>query len=611
MRIVVAGHVDHGKSTLIARLLHETGSLPHGKVEELEIASRNRGVPFEWSFALDALQDERDQAVTIDVTRVQFAWAGRTYTLIDAPGHREFVRNALSGAADSDAAILVVDCLEGVSEQTRRHARLLSLLGVAQIIVLVNKMDACEWQAERFAEVRRECEQLLDSCELDLQEIIPISAREGENLVTRSAAMPWFTGHTLLDALAELRPAASTSHWPLRLRVQDVYREEQRRIIVGRLDSGTISAGDSIIISPVRARATVRSIERWNAEAHDTAVAGESIGFTLSEPVYVTRGDLISGEADLPGVDYGFRSLCFWLSEHAPVAGEQLTLQIGPTLARVAVAGVEGAIDSGTLRALSIDAIEQYAVIDLRLRATSLLAVDDPGPLLSGSKFALLRGREVVAGGRVTKLLGARALLTPSAHLVTRQERSWRNGHSGAVIWLTGLSGSGKSTLAMALESRLFRTGSAVYVLDGDNIRSGLNSDLGFSSADRAENIRRISEVAALFADAGNIVIAAFISPMARDREQARKVAGSGFHEIFVRADLNTCERRDPKGLYKRARAGEIADFTGISAPYEPPSDPELIIDTVAADLGSCVEELFGYVQDVTRLAEEAAVPKG
>jgi bifunctional enzyme CysN/CysC len=411
--------------------------------------------------------------------------------------------------------------------------------------------------------------------------------------------MPWYQGSPLVELLADLEPAAATADAPARMRVQDVYREGETRIAVGRLDGGTIAAGDAVVVLPSGSRTTVRSIERWNSPERKIAIAGESIGLTFREPVYIARGDVISREAQPPALGYGFRTVCFWLAETPPVIGEHLTLQMGPTSVRVAPEGFEGVLDSGSLEICSTEEIPRYAVIELRLRAGALLAADD------AARFVLLRGHDIAAGGFITEVLGSReAHVQPEAHLVAPEERARRNGHRGAVIWLTGLSASGKSTLATALERRLFSAGAAVYTLDGDNLRVGLNNDLGFSGEDRAENIRRVGEVAALFADAGMIVITAFISPMARDRALARRAAGNLFHEVYVRADLATCERRDPKGLYKKARAGEIAEFTGISAPYEPPTEAEFIIDTQEFALDRCVQDLFDYVAAAANLGE-------
>lgn len=608
LKIVIAGHVDHGKSTLIGRLLHDTGSLPPGKAEELEAISRKRGMPLEWSFVLDALQTERDQAITIDTTRVWFSWNERRYAIIDAPGHREFVRNMLSGASEADAAVLVIDVVEGVGEQTKRHAQLLQLLGIKQLAVVLNKMDGVKYARDRFEEVKRECESVLAALDLRPRVMIPVSARNGENVVARSTNMPWYEGSTLIEALEAFTPINALVDAPLRLRVQDVYRSGDTRVAVGRVECGSIAVGDKVSIAPMLSHATVRSIERWNAPSRDIGTAGESIGITFHEPVFVNRGDVVSHLEQPPIVDYAFRAVCFWLDERPPETGEQVTVQFGPTTTRAVIAAVESATDSASLELLGVDRIPRYAIVQLRLRSSSLTPLDESATMPSASRLVLLRGRDVVAGGFVSSVSGGRAPanIHPSNHLVTAEEREKRNGHHGAVVWLTGLSGAGKSTLAMALERQLFARGASVYVLDGDNVRAGLNSDLGFSAGDRSENIRRIGEVAALFADAGTIVITAFISPMVRDREIARKAASDRFHEVYVSADLATCEARDVKGLYKRARAGEISEFTGISAPYEAPQSPELTIHTADSTVDRCVEELVAYVERVTGLREAA-----
>lgn len=606
LKIVIAGHVDHGKSTLIGRLLHDTGSLPPGKAEELEAISKKRGVPLEWSFVLDALQTERDQAITIDTTRVWFRWKNRRYVIIDAPGHREFVRNMLSGASEADAAVLVVDVMEGVGEQTQRHAHLLQMLGLRQVAVAINKMDAAGYERARFEAVAGDCLKLLESLSLEAAVTVPICARTGENIVSRSQTMPWYEGPVLADAVAAFRAHGALGGGPLRLRVQDVYREGTTRIAVGRIESGSIAVGQTIRLSPLSSTTTVRTIERWNSPARDSAEAGESIGVTFTDPVFVHRGDVISHTHDAPALEYLFRAVCFWLDEVPPSVGEQLSVQLGPTTVRAVISAVEGATDSASLERIDVGQIPRYAIVQLRLRSATLVPIDDYAAMPVSSRLVLLRGRDVVAGGVASSALstGAAEDVYPADHLLTTAQRERRNGHRGLVLWFSGLSGSGKSTLAMGLERRLFERGLSVYVLDGDNVRSGLNSDLGFSQADRTENIRRVGELAALFTDAGFIVITAFISPMERDREIARKASGDRFHEVYVRANLATCEARDPKGLYKRARAGEIQDFTGVSAPYEPPESPELIIDTEKLSVEEALERLVRYVESVAAVAE-------
>lgn len=604
LKIVIAGHVDHGKSTLIGRLLHDTDSLPPGKAEELKALSDKRGVPLEWSFVLDSLQTERDQAITIDTTRVWFSWNDRRYAIIDAPGHREFVRNMLSGASEADAAVLVVDAIEGVSEQTQRHAQLIQMLGLRQIVVLANKMDGVDYDETRFDSVRADCRTLLSSLGLQAQTIIPISARNGENVVNRSENMGWYDGPTLMEAIAQFGPLVSAANAPLRMRVQDVYREDTTRIAAGRIESGSLAVGDKVLISPMGSTTTISSIERWRSRRHGTASAGESIGITFSDPVFVNRGDVISHVHDAPVLEYSFRATCFWLDDAPPMVGEQVTIHFGPTTVRALISAIESVTDSASLEHLSVERIPRYAIVQLKLRSSALVAVDEFTSMPLSSRLVMLRGRDVVAGGVISGVTSKSENIFSADHLLTAADRERRNGHRGLVLWFTGLSGSGKSTLAMRLERRLFERGIAVYVLDGDNVRHGLSSDLGFSQADRAENIRRVGEVAALFADAGMIVITAFISPMRRDREIARKASGDRFHEVYINADIATCEGRDTKGLYKRARAGEISDFTGVSAPYEPPRSPDLVIDTTELSVEASVERLIQYVETVAQAAQ-------
>jgi bifunctional enzyme CysN/CysC len=607
INIVIVGHVDHGKSTLIGRLLHDTGSLPPGKVEELIAISERRGVPMEWSFVLDALQAERDQAVTIDTTRIWFRAFSKHYAIIDAPGHREFVRNMLSGASEADAAVLIVDVCEGVSEQTRRHAYLLQLLGIEQVVVAVNKMDLQRFAQEPFDAVARECATHLAGLGINTAAIVPISARDGDNLVMPSTKLVWYAGPTVLEVLAAFTPIAAQLKQPFRMRIQDVYRNGTTRIAVGNVDSGFVSVGDIVLSSPARATARIRAIERWPTSGAPVAHAGESIGIALDQPIYLQRGDVISHEETPPNCASAFAATFFWLDSTGPMPNEIFRLQFGPTEARVTIDAIDRVIDTETLQPLAATDIPQYAVLEARLRSSALLPLDTRETSITAPRCVLMRGNDVVAGGFVSRV-GATASrstnISPQDHLVLRQERATRNGHSGAVIWLTGLSASGKSTIAMAAERRLFARGCFVYVLDGDNIRSGLNRDLGFSPQERTENIRRVGHVAALFADAGAIVISAFISPSAKDRAEARTAAGDAFHEIYIAADLGTCEARDPKGLYQRARKGEIAEFTGISAPYDVPTHPELLIDTSTEPIDACVEKLLDYVLSVTAVLE-------
>lgn len=622
LKIVIVGHVDHGKSTLIGRLLHETDSLPDGRVEELRRVSEKRGMPLEWSFVLDSLQAERDQAVTIDSTQIWFKSSRRSYVIIDAPGHREFLKNTISGAASADAAVLVIDAEEGVREQTRRHSYILHLLGLRQIAVAVNKMDLVGFDADRFAALKAEITDYLAEIGLTPTFIVPISAREGDNLAGRSDQMGWHDGPTLLDALDRFDPGAPLVNQPLRLPIQDVYKFDHRRIIVGRVESGVLRVGDTVRFSPGNNTAKVKSIEEWGkARGPKSAEAGSVVGFTLDEQIFVERGDIASHDADLPALTSVFRAKLFWIGDEPLTVGRTFKMKLATAESTVSVQSIERVVDTQDLSGHDGDAVQRNEVAEIVLRSREVLALDEFGDGTATGRMVLIDGYDTVAGG-VLSMRGypdQRSLyqvkssnLTEVEHLLTPQGRAWRNGHYGGVVWFTGLSGSGKSTLAMRVEKRLFNKGLHVYVLDGDNVRRGLNSDLGFSPEDRTENIRRIGESAALFADAGFIVITAFISPYRSDRDRARQSAGDAFHEIYIAADLETCERRDPKGLYKRARSGEIKEFTGVSAPYEPPEGPELAVDTAQSDIEGCVDQIVAYIeQNMTVGAREGIATAG
>jgi len=606
LRVAIVGHVDHGKSTVVGRLLFETGNLPDGKVEAVAAMCQRRGMPFEWAFVTDALQVERDQGITVDVSHIRFRLDDRTYVLVDAPGHREFLKNMVTGAASSDAALLIIDAAEGVREQSRRHGYLLHLLGVDQVAVAVNKMDLVDYSAETFAEIESEFRAYLTQIGVTPTFMIPVSAREGDNIAARSGRMDWYEGPTLTEALGGFRAPPPLADLPLRMPVQDVYRFDDRRIIAGRIETGRLRVGDEIMFSPANKIARIKSIESWGIDAPIlTAHAGQSVGITLDDQIFIERGDMISHVENLPMETNVFRARLFWLGREPLVEGKLYQLKLGTTESNARVQSIEHVVDTTDLRQKRADKVERNAVADIVLRSRTMLALDPYNENPRSGRFVLVDGYDVAGGGVISmdgypdqrELVTVRSTnITAVEHRVTGAMRARHNGHRGGVLWLTGLSGAGKSTLAVEVEQQLFRKGYQVYVLDGDNVRHGLNANLGFSPEDRAENIRRVGEVAALIADAGMIVVTAFISPYRSDRERARKAAGEAFHEIYIEADLATCEDRDPKGLYKRARSGEIPEFTGISAPYEPPDHPDLVVDTSRHSIEDCVARILDHV---------------
>jgi len=608
LRIVIVGHVDHGKSTLVGRLLHDTNSLPQGKVEEIRAMSDRRGMPFEYAFLMDALQAERDQGITIDTSQIWFNSDKRNYVIIDAPGHKEFLKNMITGAAQSDAALLIIDAVEGVREQSRRHGYLLHLLGIRQVAVAINKMDLVNYSEARFNEIATEYRAYLTELGVVPTFILPVSAREGENIVTRSDAMQWYDGPAVVGALDCFVSEPLSSELPLRLPVQDVYKFDERRIIAGRIESGRVTVGDEIMFSPSNKTARVKSLEVWPETLAKPAfaTAGYSVGMTLDEQIFVERGDTISHVRNAPVETDVFRARLFWLGHEPLTIGKTYKLKLNTTEAQVQVQKIEAVIDTGDLSSAVASQVERNQVAEVVLRSRRMVALDAFNDMPATGRFVLVDDYDIAGGGIISMegYADQRQLITQrSTNIVKAEqgvsddERARMNGHRGGVIWFTGLSGAGKSTLSVELERRLFEKGYSVYVLDGDNIRFGLNANLGFSPEDRSENIRRVGEVAALFARAGMIALTAFISPYRSDRDRARAAMPDRFHEIYVQADVTTCESRDPKGLYEKARRGEIKEFTGISAPYEVPESPELTVDTSKYSVEECVAQLIAYVE--------------
>ncbi|HET6619486.1 MAG TPA: adenylyl-sulfate kinase [Dongiaceae bacterium] len=605
MRIVIVGHVDHGKSTLVGRLFHDTGSLPEGKLEQIKAMCERRGMPFEWAFLMDAFQSERDQGITIDTAQIWFKTPKRDYVIIDAPGHREFIKNMITGASSAEAAIMLIDASQGVQQQSRTHAFLLNLLGIRQIIVVVNKMDLAGCAEPTFAAIREEYVRYLGDIGIVPTFVIPAVARDGDNLVHKSERMDWYRDATLIAALDSFRSQGELAGLPLRLPIQDVYKFDDRRILAGRIASGRLKVGDRLLFSPSNKLARVKSIEAWSAAAPERAGPGESIGITTDEQLFIERGEVASHEDDAPIESNVFRGRLFWLGRKPLVRGDAYRLRLQSRDVQVIVEAIDAIYDPEVLAQRPADKVERNEIADVVLRSYAMLALDEAEHNPRTGRFVLSDGANIVAGGTISmrdypdqrNLITIRSTnVRAEAHRITNGQRITRNGHKGGVLWFTGLSGAGKSTIAMAVEQELFRRGYQAYVLDGDNVRRGLNANLSFSPEDRAENIRRVGEVAALFADSGQIVVTAFISPYRSDRERARGAAGDGFHEIYIKASLATCEQRDPKGLYRRARSGEIAEFTGVTAPYELPESPELTIDTDRLSIEESVAAVLDYV---------------
>ena len=591
LKIVFVGHVDHGKSTLIGRILHDTDSLPEGKIDMVKKACAAEGMEFEFAFVLDALLEEQKQNVTIDTTEIRFKTKRRKYIIIDAPGHKEFLKNMITGASRADAAVLVIAANEGVREQSRRHAYLLSLLGIKQLIIVVNKMDLADFSEKKFEEIEKEYRKFLAELGLEARVFVPASAKNGDNVASTSKRMKWHRGPSLLEALDLLESQSADVDLPLRFCVQDVYRFDERRIIAGRIETGKLRVGDEVVFSPANKASKVQSIEEWGGNGDGEGLAGDSIGITLTEQIFVERGYVASHQTDTPIEANRVHADVFWIVREPMRSGRLYDLRLATQEVKCEIVSIDQVMDSSSLESTTDkrEQLERNEVGRLTIQTRSPLVIDNHDRIPKLGRFVIVDDDQICGGGTIFGGIYTDRIVAKSKNIfwvegkITAEARAARTGHRGAVVWFTGLSGAGKSTIAQALERELFARGMQTYVLDGDNIRHGLNSNLGFSPEDRVENIRRVSEVAKLMADSGVVAITAFISPYRMDRRRAREIALEGnaeFVEVFVDAPLEVCEARDPKNLYKKARAGEIREFTGIDAPYEPPEDAEINVRT-------------------------------
>ena len=529
--------------------------------------------------------------------------------------HKEFLKNMITGASRAEAAILVIGADEGVREQSRRHAYLLSMLGIRNVIVVVNKMDLVDYSEKRFRAIEQDYRKFLRELGLDARTFIPASAKHGENVVRASMKMKWYCAANVLEALDLLEPQKRDADLPLRFCVQDVYRFDGRRIVAGRIETGTLRVGDQLVFSPANKSSMVAAIERWNEPVTPDAfgVADDSIGITLTEQIFVERGYVASHQDETPVETNRFHADLFWIVRDPLRVGRLYDLRLATQHVKCQIVSIEHVTDSSTLEATSDgrEQLERNEIGRVTIQTRAPLVIDNHDRIPNLGRFVIIDDGQICGGGTIFGGVYTDRTVAKSKNIfwteekITARERAMRTGHRGAVVWLTGLSGAGKSTIAQSIERDLFHRGMNTYVLDGDNIRHGLNSNLGFSPDDRVENIRRVSEVAKLMADAGTVVITAFISPYRMDRRRAREIALEGnaeFIEVFVDAPLEVCEARDPKNLYKKARAGEIREFTGIDAPYEAPEDAEIVVytdrQTVDESVATILEQLLPRLRD-------------
>jgi bifunctional enzyme CysN/CysC len=614
LRFTTSGSVDDGKSTLIGRLLYETNCIFEDQFAAVEKTSNQRGNQrVDLALLLDGLAAEREQGITIDVAYRYFTTNERKFIIADTPGHEQYTRNMITGASTSELAIILIDARKGVLTQSRRHGFLISLLQIPHLVVAVNKMDLVDYREEVYQDIVRDYSEF--SQKLDIHDItfIPISALDGDNVTTRSANMPWYEGHTLLHLLETVQVAADRNFIDFRFPVQGVLRPNlDFRGFTGTVASGTVRVGEQIVALPSGRSSQVKSIVTWDGE-QDEAFAGQAVTLTLADEIDVSRGDMIVRPHNLPTVGNEFDVNLCWMDEAPMDPSAHYLLKHTTQKVKAYIADVVYKIDVNTLHRQDADHLAMNEIGRVSLRTARPIFFDNYRMNHGTGSFILIDPvtNRTVAGGMIRGRARDVEQVMRTEHAANRTSSNvrweggvipaedWvrRNGHKGAVLWCTGFSGSGKSTVAKALVRQLFSQGCQVMMLDGDNVRHGLCGDLGFSDQDRWENIRRVGETAKLFYEQGNIVVCTFISPFRADREFVRSALPAGaFHELFIKCDLEVCKRRDPKGLYKKALAGEIKDFTGIDSPYEEPEQPEVVVETDLHSVEEIVVQLGEYL---------------
>ncbi len=539
LRLVIVGHVDHGKSTLVGRLLSDTGTLSEGKLEFVREICKQQGKEFEFAFLLDALEEEQEQGITIDTSQIFFSTAKRKYVIIDAPGHKEFLKNMVTGAADAEAALLLIDAKEGVQEQSRRHGYILKLLGLTQVAVVINKMDLVGYDEKVYTNIRSEYTAFLNSLGIEAEEFIPVSAKLGINIATLKDEMPWYNGPTILDMVDQFEKKPPPDHLPFRFPVQDVYKFDERRIIAGRVEAGKLKTGDRVIFSPSNKQAVVKSIEAWSVPEKPTvATSSESIGFTLDEQIFVERGDVCTLTDQLPIVSTTFDANVFWMGKRNLEKGRKFIIKLNTQEVECEVIEFKKAIDASTLETLTNqDYIAKNDVAELTLRTRNPVAFDLFGSCATTGRFVLVDEYDVCGGGIITTYTPATKSDKLRDEVRTRdfnwvkseikpEERAYRNGHRAALILITGDPGTGKGPLARTLEHNLFQSNFQSYLLDRRNVNLGVGADLDDpKSAGEGESARRLGEVTKLFLDAGHVVISTSNAFYQEDQADLRLLA--------------------------------------------------------------------------------------
>lgn len=595
LKFITCGSVDDGKSTLIGHMLYDAKLLFADQEKVLELDSRvgSRSGQIDYSLLLDGLMAEREQGITIDVAYRYFTTENRSFIVADTPGHEEYTRNMAVGASFADLAIILVDASQGVLVQTKRHTRICALMGIKHMVFAVNKMDLIHYDKYRFEKISKDIHHLVSEFDFDTIHVIPVSATEGDNVTTKSTKMAWYTEKPLLEYL-ETIDVSCQEGTGFAMPVQRVSRPDHTfRGFAGQIESGQVAVGDEISVLPSGEKAKVKSIYVTDKES-DRAVKGQAVTICLDREMDVSRGCILQADAGLK-VGNMFTASLLWMDDTTLVAGKNYFLKLGTKMIPAVVMKIKYKVDVNEGDRLPTEQLYKNEIAVCDISVADKLVFDEFTSNKALGGFILI--------DRITNMTSACGVVKHSLRRgdnvtryemdITRDVRSQQKNQKPLTLWFTGLSGSGKSTLANEVEKRLVTLGKHTMTLDGDNIRLGLNKNLGFKEADRIENIRRIAEVSKLMNDAGLIVLTSFISPFTRDRLNAKEIIGDSFVEIYISTPIEECERRDVKGLYKKVRAGEIPNFTGISSPYEAPVNPDIEINTAKYDLDTCVDMLM------------------
>ncbi|MCC8082347.1 MAG: adenylyl-sulfate kinase [Lachnospiraceae bacterium] len=600
LKFITCGSVDDGKSTLIGHMLYDAKLIFADQERALELDSRvgSRDGEIDYSLLLDGLMAEREQGITIDVAYRYFTTDHRSFIVADTPGHEEYTRNMAVGASFADLAVILVDASQGVLTQTRRHTRICSLVGIKHFVFAVNKMDLVNYEKTRFDKIRKNIRVLLAEFDYKTAVMIPVSATEGDNITTRSDRMPWYRGRSLLSYLETIDVKEDPAETGFTMPVQRVCRPNHSfRGFQGQIESGSVSVGDKLTVLPSGETASVTSIYQGSDEVQESS-AGRAVTIQLDSEVDISRGCVLVEQAE-EFISTMFAATILWMDDRKLMAGKSYLLKIGTQKVPATVMSIKYKIDVNTGEEVYADTIFKNEIARCEISVASKIVFDrfEKNNAL-GSLILIDRISHMTSAcGVVEHALNRGDNLTWHDMDITRGFRETQLGQRAKTIWFTGLSGAGKSSLANELEKCLVREGRHTMLLDGDNIRMGLNKNLGFREHDRIENIRRIAEVARLMNDAGLIVLTSFISPFARDRRNAREIIGDAFVEVYVSTPLEECEKRDVKGLYKKARSGRLDNFTGVTSPYEVPEHPDIVIDTSKGTLEECVREVMDQLE--------------